>query len=350
LPEWLYEEGIGENRAALVDADEILEAQIELPGELRAGTIAAGRLTTILIPGRRGIATLASGAEVLLEPIPPKLTEGAALRVEIVREAIPEKGRFKLPKCRATDAEEKPGPSLLERISASGTRVRKLSHFDTDALEEAGWPALVEEALSGEIPFEGGALRMSVTPAMALFDVDGALPPARLALAGAGGGGRAIRRLGIGGSIGIDLPTLAAKESGRPQPPRSMRRFQCRSSAQAVNGFGFLQIVRRRRARLACRTGAGGPGRRRGPPAPPPGERSSGTLEAAPAVIAYLEARPTGWSCLQARIGAPAVLAAAARPRHIRRPCPISPVPSARSLPAANTAPSAARAAATGIS
>jgi hypothetical protein len=86
---------------------------------------------------------------------------------------------------------------------------------------------------------------MSLTPAMTLFDVDGSLPPTALAEAGAAGAARAIRRFGIAGSIGIDLPTLpkdrrqvaaAALDAILPQP------FE----RTAVNGFGFLQIVRRR--------------------------------------------------------------------------------------------------------
>ncbi|MDP8912917.1 MAG: ribonuclease, partial [Pseudomonadota bacterium] len=39
MAEWLYEEGIGENRAALADRGEIVEAQVELPGEIIAGSI-----------------------------------------------------------------------------------------------------------------------------------------------------------------------------------------------------------------------------------------------------------------------------------------------------------------------
>jgi hypothetical protein len=111
--------------------------------------------------------------------------------------------------------------------------------------EQAGWSELLEEAATGEIAFAGGALRMSLTPAMALFDVDGSLAPPALALAGAQAAARAILRFGLGGSIGIDLPTLprdirqqaaAAVDAILPQP------FE----RTAVNGFGFLQIVRRR--------------------------------------------------------------------------------------------------------
>src|SRR3546814_18905804 len=104
--EWLYESGIGENRAALIEDGSIAEAIVELPGELRAGTIAAGRLTTILIPGRRAIVTLRRGGEALLEPVTEKFTEVATLTVELVREGVAEQGRTKPPTARATDSAE----------------------------------------------------------------------------------------------------------------------------------------------------------------------------------------------------------------------------------------------------
>src|SRR5690348_6447260 len=64
LPEWLYEEGIGENRAILVEADLILEAAIELPGELRAAAVVRGRLREIVMPQRRGWIE-SDGADIL---------------------------------------------------------------------------------------------------------------------------------------------------------------------------------------------------------------------------------------------------------------------------------------------
>ena len=242
MAEWLLEAGIGEDRAILVEDGEIVEAVIELPAPLRAGAVVEARLTRIVIPGRRGIAALEGGDEALVEPLPPELTEGAAFRAEILREAIPEAGRAKLAKARATEAETRPGPGLAERLGESS---RQDPH-GPDRFEQAGWSELLEEAISGEMGFAGGALRLSLTPAMTLFDVDGSLPPSELAVAGAAAAARAIRRLGIGGSIGIDLPTLpdrasrqaaaAAVDAVLPQP------FE----RTAVNGFGFLQIVRRR--------------------------------------------------------------------------------------------------------
>jgi hypothetical protein len=167
LAEWLYEEGIGENRAILVEQGTIVEAAIELPG-LRAGAIVAARLTD-----KGGAAMLDDGTQAIVAPPPAGLTEGAAFRAEVLREAIPERGRPKPAKVRATDLALRDGPSLGERIGNPSP----LALHGPDRFEEVGWSELLEQAASGEIGFEGGALRMSVTPAMTLFDVDGGLPP-----------------------------------------------------------------------------------------------------------------------------------------------------------------------------
>jgi hypothetical protein len=299
LAEWLYEEGIGENRAILVEGGVIVEAAIELPG-LRAGAIVPARLTHIA-----GAATLADGSEAMVSPLPPGLTEGAAFRAEVLREAIPEQGRPKPPRVRATELPLRDGPSLRERIGNPAP----LAGPGPERFEEAGWSELLEEAASGDIAFAGGALRMSVTPAMTLFDVDGSLPRAALAEAGASAAARAILRFGITGSIGIDLPTLprdqrqppaAAVDAILPQP------FE----RTAVNGFGLLQIVRRRERpslpELLRADPAGAAARallRRA-------ERHKGpvTLHAAPALIARVE---EAWlAALQRRVGGAVALRA----------------------------------------
>lgn len=314
MPEWLYEEGIGENRAALVEDGRILEAAIELPGGLSVGSVVAGRLTSILIPGRRGLVTLGGGGEVLVEPLPPALTEGAAVRVEIVRDAIAESGRSKAPKGRISQEEERQGPTLLERLETSGARVTRLAPGQPDRLEEAGWSELIEEASTGEIPFAGGALRMSLTPAMTLFDVDGALPPPALAVAGAEAAGRAIRRFGIGGSIGVDLPTLAAKADRQAAAAALDAVLPQPFERTAVNGFGFLQIVRRRERASIPELVQGDPAGAVARALLRRAERASGsgarTLVAAPRVIARIEANPQWIEALERRIGAAARLRA----------------------------------------
>ncbi|MGZ8362186.1 MAG: ribonuclease [Allosphingosinicella sp.] len=309
MAEWLYEAGIGEDRAILIEAGMIIEAAIELPG-LRAGAVVPARLAKILVVGRRGLAELESGDEAMVEPLPAGLTEGASCRVEILREPIPEPGRPKLAKARVTDAPLRDGIALADRIDAA----LRPQPTGPDLFEQAGWSELLDEAQSGEIDFPGGALRMSLTPAMTLFDVDGSLPPAELACAGAAAAARAIRRLGIGGSIGIDLPTLpgraerqaaaAGLDAVLPQP------FE----RTAVNGFGFLQVVRRRARPSLPELVQGDPAGAAARALLRRAQRAEGhgplTLQAAAPVIARLEARADWLDALRRQVGAAIVLQA----------------------------------------
>lgn len=310
MREWLYEDGIGEARAALIEDGAIIAAEIEADDDgVRTGTIAGARLDRILVPGRRAIVRLDSGEEALIEPVPKGVSDGGRLLVEIHRAALPEPGRAKLAMARvaAADAIAAPGPMLLDRIRATGDAVRSVRVHEPDALETAGWFELLEEAAGGEAAFDGGALRLCLTPAMNLIDVDGWLDPGELAIAGAAASARLILRHGISGSIGIDLPSanskaarLAAAEAVDAILPQPFERT-------AVNGFGFLQIVRRRaRASLPERLQGDPVGAaarallRRAERTPGVGIR---TLTAAPAVIARIAAR-TDWQAeLSRRIG-----------------------------------------------
>ena len=246
MAEWLYESGIGENRAILVEDGTIIEAQIELPG-LRAGTITDARLTSIHVPGRRGIATLTDGNEMLIEPL-VKATEGAAIRVEIIRETIAEPGALKRAKGRITDADLCEGPDLATRIGPH----RLVGIHDSDRFEAAGWTECLEEAVRGIVSFPGGTLRIVLTPAMTLIDIDGDGAPEPLAQAGATATARAIRKLGLTGNIGVDLPTVAGKAERQAigtafdgAMPRPFERT-------GVNGFGFLQVIRPRVRASLC--------------------------------------------------------------------------------------------------
>ena len=230
--QWIYEAGIGEARAALIEDGAIVAAEIEADDDgLAAGTIAEAKLERIAVPGRRAFVRFASGEEALIEPVPKGVSLGASLLVEVYRAALPEPGRAKLAMVRAVagDARATAGPALLERIAQDGDPILHLRAHEPDALEAAGWSELIEEASGGEALFEGGALRLSLTPAMNLIDVDGWLEPAALAIAGAGAAARMIVRHGIAGSIGIDLPTAndraarqaaaAAIDAILPPPP-----------------------------------------------------------------------------------------------------------------------------------
>ena len=81
---------------------------------------------------------------------------------------------------------------------------------------------------------------------MTLIDVDGWLEPEALAVRGATEAARAIRRLDIGGSIGIDLPTTDGKAARQDAAEAIDAVLPKPFERTAVNGFGFVQVVRRR--------------------------------------------------------------------------------------------------------
>jgi ribonuclease G len=238
LPEWLIERGIGETRAALVERAEIVEARIELSGAVRAGSIIPARLTSIGFNGRNAIARDHAGAEYLLPRGAPGVTQGASLNIEVTREAIPGSEGWKRPLARTTDA------PLCEPARLKGRELPLPA--PQDELGAAGWNDLLHEAQNGIVQFVGGELRISPTAAMTLIDVDGYLPVEVLAVVGAAAAARTIRRLDIGGSVGIDLPTSGSRAARQSAGAAVDAHLPQPFERTAVNGFGFVQIVRPR--------------------------------------------------------------------------------------------------------
>lgn len=242
MPEWLVERGIGETRAALVENGEIIEARIELDGTVPAGSVLNARVADLGTGGRSAIAVAEGGTEYLLPRGAPGVTQGATLAIEVTRVAIPGSEPWKRPLARATDKPLGLAAPLADRLGG-----RELVFPSArDSLAEAGWSDLIDEARAGVITFAGGEIRVSATPAMTLIDVDGYLPPDELAVLGAGEAARAIGRLDIGGSIGIDLPTAGSRGARQRAAEALDAVLQKPFERTAVNGFGFLQIVRPR--------------------------------------------------------------------------------------------------------
>ena len=188
--------------------------------------------------GRPAMAADGS-AEYLLPDGAPGVTEGAKLAIEVTREAIPGAEPWKRPLARVADGAARPAPAIDGETLAFPAPV--------DRLGQAGWSDLIDEARTGIVRFAGGELRVSPTAAMTLIDVDGTLPAAELAVAGARAAAKAIRRHGIGGSIGIDLPTLSGRDQRQAAAAAIDEHLPQPFERTAVNGFGFVQIVRPRR-------------------------------------------------------------------------------------------------------
>lgn len=231
------EEGIGEFRYVRIEAGSIIEARIRLPDARPAGWLMHARLASIGAQGRNAIA-IAQGREYLVPQLPSGVTEGARVRIEVTREAIPGSEPWKRPIARVIkEGRQLPDASSPEEIPFPSP---------ADELEDAGWSDILDEARSRVVRFEGGELQVSLTPAMTLIDVDGYLPPTELVVAGAAAAAKAIRRHGIGGSIGIDLPTIEGKAARQAAAAAIDEILPQPFERTAVNGFGFLQIVRPR--------------------------------------------------------------------------------------------------------
>lgn len=241
MPEWLVEAGIGENRAILIDKGDVLAARLEWPGVLAAGEIADAILVSRRSGSSRGTVRFPSGQEALIDGLPSAACEGAPLRAQVTRGAMAETGRFKLAQARVCNLPSRTAPSLVEALRAHGPPVRTVRCFPDDP-----WPEILIEAVDGQIPFDGGTLWITPTPAMTLIDIDGALPARALALAAVPAIGRAIALLDLAGSIGIDFPTLERKDDRRAVD-EALAKHLTRWPHQrtAMNGFGFVQLVSR---------------------------------------------------------------------------------------------------------
>ena len=245
MAEWLYEDGIGERRAVLVDGDAILAIGIERDSDgVRAGAILPARRLPSDGSGMT-LVRLDSGEEAICPALPRTLAEGASLLVRIVRSAIPEADLVKRAKAHPTDDDALPtdGPDLLARITASGHAVRTVRPNEPDAFEAAGWSEALAAAVSGRIGFDGGLLRISLTPAMTVIDVDGTLRGPALAHAGAVAAAAAIQR--------YDMAS----------PKRSMRPCRHRSSAPQSTALACSRSSARVFARVSA-NGCTSPGMR----------------------------------------------------------------------------------------
>jgi hypothetical protein len=209
----------------------------------------------------------------------------------------------------ASEGEVRAGADLVARLQAAGHRITRLTANGDDRLEAAGWGETVDAAQTGHLAFARGLLTISPTPAMTVIDVDGPGDPAALAEAAASAVAAAVRRFDLQGSIGVDFPSVEGKAVRTRLGEMLDALLPAPFERTAVNGFGFVQIVRPR-LRPSFVEAVRTPGftalellRRAGR-----GAAAGRVLVAPPATIAWLEARPALLAALARATGGPARL------------------------------------------
>lgn len=236
MAEWLVEEGIGEERALLVENGHVIAAKMRWPAILEAGAVVEGVLASRPRGRFRGRARFADGSEAQVDRLPADASEGATMRFEVVRAAISEGRRQKYAQVRPSDAPLRPAPTLAEKLDA-----RAVHRFP-----EGLWEDILHQAWAGVVPFDVGVLHFSPTPAMLLVDLDGFDLPLTVSLHAVPVLASVIRRFDLGGMIGVDFPTIESK-ADRKLVDQALAEALADWDHErtAMNGFGFVQIVAR---------------------------------------------------------------------------------------------------------
>ncbi len=268
------------------------------PGEIRAGLTLDGRLsafrlirlrrdTALLAAGERytaqiisklgggqALVSIGGGVQALMRPC-PALTDGARVEVEMVRAPIPEPGRWKRAMVRPVEVgtpqaeagwhfSAEPWETFLQHSAAgmdaiicpdaqTANEVGQLLGsdapdiiVDAEAIADADFDTLIEQAVIGAFPIEDGILTIERTRAMTMIDIDGTGAPLALNLAAAQAIPHLLQLLDIGGPVGIDFVSMGSRadrlavDQALEDGAADLGPYE----KTATNGYGFCQMIR----------------------------------------------------------------------------------------------------------
>ncbi len=259
---WLVEQGLGEERAGRIVDGRIVEARLRVEDNgPHAGDIIPAKLVRVLAGGRNGLAQSDGGALLFVSGLTGQISEGQSALLRVTRAPMRERGAglMRQKAARAVIAEPGTQPIAFDLAGqlrfgeATPIEVRMSVPGSPQSLRSLGWEELIEEA-EGLIAFDGGSLGLFPTPAMTLIDIDwngtgGAQSDAMpgLCLKAVPAIADVLLRLDIGGPIAVDFPSLERKADRQAVDTAlndALAGLRCEKTA--MNGFGLVQIIRRR--------------------------------------------------------------------------------------------------------
>jgi ribonuclease G len=274
----IWDAGPGEVRLGLAENGQIMEFRIirlrRDKALLQAGEVYTLRITSHL-GGRQALATMSLGEDGLVAPC--DAPEGTFLAAEMLRPPIPEPGKWKRARYRPLpDIAPQSAPGwhfsdepwalalhayapLVDDIicpdAASANEVTEILgtsspviKLDRQAIEDADFEKLIEQAVLGEFPLPDGQLSIERTRAMTVIDVDGRGDPLKLNCAAAVEIPGLLRLLDIGGPIAVDFVSMKTRADRLAVDAALENACAVLGPHErtAINGFGLCQIIRPR--------------------------------------------------------------------------------------------------------
>ncbi len=244
----VIEMAVGETRVAVYEGRRMVELYVDRPWQKtpRTGDIYTGRVTTVDPSVAGAWVDIGAGAAPALMPFAaqkdmPRLTEGQAVKVSILRSQIGDKGAT-LRYLGASTAK----PGLVKKLSL---HERLSERFPELKFDEASVNAVDDACeMSLALP-SGGSITMEQTQALLAIDVDkgAAISAAAAANEAAKLIASQLRLRGLGGLIVIDFPNLRQPKQRKTLERTFEAAFEADPNVAKFNSlsrFGVIEMTR----------------------------------------------------------------------------------------------------------
>ena len=246
----VIEAAIGETRAAIYEGRRLVELHVDRPWQTtpRTGDMYIGRVTTVDPSVAGAWVDIGSDAAPALMPFAaqkdmPRLSEGQAVNVSILRSQIGEKGgtlRF------LGESDAKPG--LVKKLNLQERLQQRFPELSFDEAAVNAVDAACETSLA--LP-SGGSITMEQTQALLAIDVDKGTAVSAAAAANEAAKliASQMRLRGLGGLIVIDFPNLRQPKQRKTLERTFEAAFEADPNVAKFNSLSRFGVVEMTRAK-----------------------------------------------------------------------------------------------------